>query len=133
VSRREQLVEEVAAMEALLARLTGEERIKCDDCPNQAFVPVDDAAILAHLRGQHVMGVYPLLQDETCWFLAVDFDKQSWAEDVAAFVGLLRPPFSEPGHDAKGRLPPGTLSTSPEDRLVAGGRRLRDLGGYRRD
>ena len=65
-------------------------KIKCGECPNQAFVPVDDAAILAHLRGQHVMGVYPLLQDETCWFLAVDFDKKSWAEDVAAFVATCR-------------------------------------------
>lgn len=40
------------------------------------------------------MGVYPLLDDETCWFLAVDFDKGSWAEDVAAcvanhFLGVL--------------------------------------------
>ena len=65
-------------------------KIKCGECPNQAFVPVDDAAILAHLRGQHVMGVYPLLDDETCWFLAVDFDKKSWAEDVAAFVATCR-------------------------------------------
>jgi len=65
-------------------------KIKCGECPNQAFLPVDDAAILAHLRGQHVMGVYPLLQDETCWFLAVDFDKKSWAEDVAAFVATCR-------------------------------------------
>jgi len=65
-------------------------RIKCGECPNQAFVRVDDAAILAHLRGRHVMGVYPLLDDETCWFLAVDFDKKSWAEDVAAFVAACR-------------------------------------------
>ena len=65
-------------------------KIKCGECPNQAFVPVDDAAILAHLRGQQVMGVYPLLDDETCWFLAVDFDKKSWAEDVAAFVATCR-------------------------------------------
>jgi hypothetical protein len=33
-----------------------------------------------------VMGVYPLLQDETCHFLAVDFDKQSWQEDAKAFM-----------------------------------------------
>jgi len=30
------------------------------------------------------MGVYPLLADETCWFLAIDFDKKAWQEDVAA-------------------------------------------------
>jgi superfamily II DNA or RNA helicase len=65
-------------------------RIKCGECPNQAFVPVDDAAVLAHLRGQHVMGVYPLLEDETSWFLAVDFDKKTWIDDVSAFVATCR-------------------------------------------
>ena len=60
--------------------------IRCGECPNQAFQPVDDQAILDHLRGRHVMGVYPLLEDETCWFLAADFDKASWQDDVSAFV-----------------------------------------------
>ena len=36
------------------------------------------------------MGVYPLLGDETCWFLAVDFDKGAWMEDVRAFVRACR-------------------------------------------
>ena len=59
---------------------------KCGDCANQAFIPFDDAAVVGHLTGRHVMGVYPLLENETCWFLAVDFDKSSWMEDVSAFV-----------------------------------------------
>jgi superfamily II DNA or RNA helicase len=46
--------------------------------------------ILDHLRGKHVMGVYPLLEDERCWFLAVDFDGTGWEEDVAAFVEACR-------------------------------------------
>lgn len=61
-------------------------RVKCGDCTNQAFARYDDAAVVAHLTGRHVMGVYPLLDDETCWFLAVDFDKSSWTADVRAFV-----------------------------------------------
>ncbi len=65
-------------------------KVKCGECPNQAFVPVDDAAVLAHLQGRHVMGVYPLLEDETCWFLAVDFDKSTWIDDVLAFVATCR-------------------------------------------
>jgi len=65
-------------------------RIKCGECPNQAFQAVDDRAILNHLKGHHVMGVYPLLGDETCWFLAADFDKASWQDDVAALVGTCR-------------------------------------------
>jgi superfamily II DNA or RNA helicase len=46
---------------------------------------VADQVVLDHLQGRHVMGVYPLLADETCWFLVADFDKNSWKEDVAAF------------------------------------------------
>lgn len=65
-------------------------RVKCGECPNQAFFPVDDDAVVAHLQGRHVMGVYPLLEDDTCWFLAVDFDKGGWAEDVIAFVETVR-------------------------------------------
>lgn len=65
-------------------------RVKCGECPNQAFIPVEDQTILDHLQGRHVIGVYPLLEDETCWFLAVDFDKASWSEDVGAFVETCR-------------------------------------------
>ena len=61
-------------------------RVKCGRCPNQAFLPVTDQVILDHLQGKHVVGVYPLLEDDTCWFLAVDFDKEAWRDDVAAFV-----------------------------------------------
>src|SRR5512134_1483927 len=65
-------------------------RIKCSECPNQAFIPVSDDVVLDHLRGRHVIGVYPLLRDETCWFLAADFDGESWADDVSAFVETCR-------------------------------------------
>ena len=63
---------------------------KCGDCTNQAFIPVDDQVVIGHLRGRHVVGCYPLLDDETCWFLAVDFDKSSWKEDVASFAETSR-------------------------------------------
>ena len=44
-----------------------------------------DQVILDHLQGRHVIGVYPLLRDDTCGLLAIDFDKNSWKEDVSAF------------------------------------------------
>lgn len=62
-------------------------RVRCGECPSQAFLPVRDRVILDHLRGRHVAGVYPMLPDETCRFLAVDFDKGGWRQDVAAFRG----------------------------------------------
>ena len=60
-------------------------RVKCGECPNQAFVAVTDQVIIDHLRGRHTAGVYPLLEDETCWFLALDFDKADWETDIAVF------------------------------------------------
>lgn len=65
-------------------------KVKCGDCSNQAFRPVDDLAVRAHLQGKHVMGVYPMLPNEACWFLAVDFDKGSWKDDVRAFADTAR-------------------------------------------
>jgi len=65
-------------------------KVKCGECANQAFIPFDAAAVVGHLSGRHVMGVYPLLDDETCWFLAVDFDKSTWTEDVSALVETCR-------------------------------------------
>lgn len=61
-------------------------RVRCGDCPAQAFVPVSDEVILDHLQGRHVVGCYPLLLDERCWFIAVDFDKADWRADVNAFA-----------------------------------------------
>ena len=66
-------------------------KIKCSACPNQAFVAVDDASIERHLRGTDangapfVMGVYPMLADNTCSFLAADFDEGGWRRDAFAF------------------------------------------------
>jgi superfamily II DNA or RNA helicase len=46
--------------------------------------------VLDHLQGRHVIGVYPMLKDETCWFLAADFDKETWREDIIAFSETCR-------------------------------------------
>jgi superfamily II DNA or RNA helicase len=61
-------------------------RVKCGECSHQAFLSMEDQVILSHLQGRHVVGVYPMLRDETCWFLAADFDGKAWREDAAAFA-----------------------------------------------
>src|SRR5512139_112835 len=61
-------------------------QVKCSDCENRDLKSVTDEVIRGHLLGKHTVGVYPLLPDETCWFLAVDFDKKSWQEGVAIFL-----------------------------------------------
>jgi hypothetical protein len=70
----------------------GKPKVKCGECPNQAFIPFGDDAVRAHPTGRapgssvdFIAGVYPMLPGETCWFLAADFDKKSWMQDVAAF------------------------------------------------
>jgi hypothetical protein len=67
-------------------RICGKPKVKCGDCLNRAFLPVTDEVLDGHLRGRHTIGVYPMLADETCWFLAADFDKTTWREDAAAFL-----------------------------------------------
>jgi hypothetical protein len=47
---------------------------------------MSDAVIGNHLLGKETVGVYPLLPDETCWFLAADFDKKTWEHDSQAFL-----------------------------------------------
>ncbi len=67
-------------------------RIKCAECSHRRFLPITDAVIRWHLSGVDDAGqpfvavVYPLLLDETCSFIAADFDKAGWEQDVLAFV-----------------------------------------------
>lgn len=61
-------------------------RIKCGDCSNRLLIPLSDAVIYDHLAGEHTIGVYPLLEDDSCYFLAVDFDEAEWRDDARAFM-----------------------------------------------
>lgn len=61
-------------------------RIKCVDCGNRLLIPLSDAVLYDHLAGRHTVGVYPLLKDDSCYFLAVDFDKADWHGDARAFM-----------------------------------------------
>ncbi|MBM3337236.1 MAG: DEAD/DEAH box helicase, partial [Betaproteobacteria bacterium] len=61
-------------------------RIKCGDCNNRLLLPLSDKVIFDHLAGEHTVGVYPLLEDDTCYFLAVDFDESDWRDDARAFM-----------------------------------------------
>jgi hypothetical protein len=64
--------------------------VKCGECSHQAFRPVTPQVIQEHLQGRHIIGVYPLLHNERCHLLAIDFDKGSWTDDVGAFVETSR-------------------------------------------
>lgn len=61
-------------------------RVKCSECENRLLLPLADHAIYDHLVGEHVVGVYPLFADNTCHFLAADFDEADWRDDAKAFA-----------------------------------------------
>lgn len=72
---------------------------KCADCPNRQFAPLDNDAIYKHLEGKDelardVIGLYPILEDNTCHFLCADFDDKNsehgYQSDVQTFVSVCR-------------------------------------------
>lgn len=69
-----------------VARVCEKPRISCTDCSNRVLVPLSDGVVFKHLTGELTAGVYSLLPDDTCYFLAADFDEAEWAEDAKAFV-----------------------------------------------
>lgn len=48
------------------------------DYRNKEYLPFDNSAIESHLSGKETCGIYPLLEDNSSYFVAVDFDKQNW-------------------------------------------------------
>ena len=71
-------------------------RIRCADCSHRRLLPVTDEVIRWHLSGRDpagapfVMGLYPMLLDETCFLLAVDLDGDAWQDDARAFQQACR-------------------------------------------
>ena len=65
-------------------------RVKCAACARRELMPVTDQVVYDHLAGKQTIGVYPLLTDDSCFFLAVDFDGSDWREDAGAFMKSSR-------------------------------------------
>ena len=75
--------------------LCDKQKFKCSNCPNRLLMPINDKVIEQHLRGndlygRDVIGIYPMLVDETCHFLVLDFDESDYKEDVSAFITTCR-------------------------------------------
>ena len=52
------------------------------DYKNKEYLPYDSSVIKSHLSGKESCGIYPLLEDNSSYFIAVDFDKQNWQETI---------------------------------------------------
>lgn len=74
----------VACNNEWLQGVCNKPRIKCPECNHRQFSELSDQVIYRHLAGQQVVGLYPLRTDNTCYFLAADFDKGSWQDEVKA-------------------------------------------------
>lgn len=61
-------------------------KVKCGGCAHRLLLALTDQVLYDHLAGKHTIGVYPLLLDDTCFFLAVDFDEADWREDAKSFI-----------------------------------------------
>lgn len=79
--------------------LCDKRKYRCSDCPNRHFRPISYNDLYAHLagkniNGQDVVGIYPILKNNTCFFLCADFDDKScihgYKKDVLSFVSVCK-------------------------------------------
>jgi len=52
----------------------------------KTYQPINKKAILEHLSGKKTIGIYPLLDDNTSYFIAADFDQKNWKEESYTFL-----------------------------------------------
>lgn len=69
--------------------------IRCSACPNRKLKPLDDETLKAHFLGRSsdgsdVVGIYPLLADDTTKLLVADFDDGRWHEEACAYLHACR-------------------------------------------
>lgn len=72
----------------------------------KSYLSLTDEQIAKHLSGKQHIGLYPLLPDNTSWFIAADFDKESWAEECRNFLKVCGdkniPAYLERSRSGKG-------------------------------
>jgi hypothetical protein len=81
------------------------------DFPNKQFAKLTEHRIANHLNGKEVIGLYPLLEDNTSWFIVADFDesissKKTWMEECRIFMNACKkkelPVYLERSRSGKG-------------------------------
>ncbi len=73
---------------------------------DKSYQALTDDHLIKHLKGEQVVGLYPLLQDNTSWFIAADFDEAEWIEECRAFIKICEehdiPTYLERSRSGKG-------------------------------
>ncbi len=60
------------------------------DYQDKVYLNLNDHEIEKHLKGEQFIGIYPMLFDNTSWFLAADFDKDDWFNDARIFIKVCK-------------------------------------------
>jgi len=73
---------------------------------DKTYLPLSDKEIEKHLKGEQLVGIYPLLSDNTSWFIAADFDDDNWLEECKIFLKVCHeneiPAYLERSRSGKG-------------------------------
>ncbi len=76
------------------------------DFKDKTYLQLTDHQLSKHFQGEQLIGIYPLLPDNTSWFIAADFDKENWKEECRAFINSCRdkgiPAYLERSRSGKG-------------------------------
>lgn len=76
------------------------------DYKDKTYLPLTDQQLLKHFNGELLIGIYPLLQDNSSWFIAADFDKEKWAKESQTFLNICKeqniPAYLERSRSGKG-------------------------------
>ncbi|MDZ7743490.1 MAG: hypothetical protein U5Q03_17565 [Bacteroidota bacterium] len=74
--------------------------------PDKSYLPLTDYQLLRHLSGEQLIGIYPLLKNNTSWFIVADFDKENWTEESVTLIKALKqkgiPTYLERSRSGKG-------------------------------
>jgi hypothetical protein len=56
------------------------------DFENKKLLLLTDEILLNHLLGKATIGIYPILKDNTSYFIVADFDEADWKNDSQKFI-----------------------------------------------
>ncbi len=77
-----------------------------DEFKEKKLIPLTDQQLINHLQGKEFIGIYPLLKDNTSWFIAADFDKENWVEECRTLIIACKekgiPAYLERSRSGKG-------------------------------
>lgn len=62
----------------------------CNGCPNSLYHGLQESDLVAHLKGKHTYGIYPLRDDDLTYLVAADFDEEDFRESALAFYQTIQ-------------------------------------------